>query len=576
MAIAVQTNAVRYIDVAANDVINVTMHLDEAEHISVLYGNASLIAQHGVDYTVQLMPDSFDSFSVTIAQSLIDKIDALIADDANEENAITIRRTLPLTTESTPANVRYTRFTSQEFDRIIMILQQVQEQLDRAVQQPPINVGETGESIYVYPGPQGALAQYNADGDVVPGPQVNDVVTVAGIATEIATLSAVAAQVDTLSNYTMALAALGPRAAAIEALGIRTAMIDTLYGLADEIDALYDVRLEIASLGAVSDAVASLDTVKAQIVSLEAIKAELQALYGIRANIVTVAGIAANVTTVAGISADVTTVAGISAGVQNVADNMPLIQDAVDALPQLGTKVSKAGDTMTGPLILSASALAAGAVAGGFLTVPNAYEAFTLAGATDIWDITPVRAAGAKLTITFLSARRIGAGGTIVLRGAAEMQVRAGETLQFLSDGTKYYLVGGGGTYTDAHWRDPGKTVPMAIAPSQARELVNPAMYKGFEWQDMKAARPANSQWVNDTGYTIFINLQIFGSATPEYVDVLDPPDPGVWKRMMAVASATAGTATQAGLCLPIRPGQYYRRTGGPGTVNWWMELRPV
>lgn len=575
MAIAVQTNAVRYIDVDAGDVIDVSMHLDEEEHIKVLYGNASLVAERGTDYTVALQPDSFNSFQITVGASLKAKIDALIAGDADEENAITIRRTLPLQTESTPANVRYTKFTSQEFDRIIMMMQQIQEQLDRAVQQPPINVGESGESIYVFPGTPGALAQYDDAGNVVPGPIVNDVATVAGIAEQIATLSTVRDQIAVLVDYTAALAALGPRAVHIEALGIRTAMIDALYALTDEIEALYLVREDIASLGPVALSVASLETIKAQIVSLEAIKAELVALYNIRDDITAVSDIANNVTAVAAIGPNVTTVAGIAGGVQDVADNLPLIQEAVDSLPSLASKVSKTGDTMTGPLILSGAALPNGAVAGSVLTIPNGVEAVTVDGVSDIWDIHPVRPRGARLSVVFLSARKVGQGSSLYLRGAPELRAYPGEAFEFVSDGALWILVSGG-TYDNANWRNDGRATPMPVAPSQARELVNPAMFRSFQWVDMKAARPANQQWVNDTGYTIFLNIHIFGAATPEYVDVLDPPDPGVWKRMMAVATATAGTATQGGLCIPIRPGQYYRRTGGPGTVNWWMEFRPA
>lgn len=342
MAIAVQTNAVRYIDIEANDIVNVNMHLDEVTHVKVIYGKSSLVAERGVDYTVTLMPDDFNSYSVQFLAPLITKINALIAADPDEENAVTIRRTLPLTTESTPANVRYTPFLSGELDRIIMMMQQIQEQLDRAVQQPPINVGEAGESIYVYPGTEGALAQYDENGNVVPGPIVNDVEIVAGVADEIAALGPVAAQIVTLADYTAQLVALGSRTAALDGLASRTAAIDALYAIRAEIDALYAVRADIASLGPVAAAIAALDAIKAQIVALEAIKA----------NITTVAGIAANVSTVANIDEEVQDVAAISGAVVTVA-----ARDAqIAALYAIRVEMQAVGDNIAAVVAVNGNA----------------------------------------------------------------------------------------------------------------------------------------------------------------------------------------------------------------------------
>lgn len=80
----------------------------------------------------------------------------------------------------------------------------------------------------------------------------------------------------------------------------------------------------------------------------------------------------ANVVTVAGISANVTTVAGISANVTTVANNTANINAAVSDLPSLAAKVSKTGDTMTGPLEVPAGASGA--------QVPQAQEALLKAG----------------------------------------------------------------------------------------------------------------------------------------------------------------------------------------------------
>lgn len=613
MAIAVQTNAVRYIDVDAGDVIDVSMHLDEEEHIKVLYGNASLVAERGTDYTVALQPDSFNSFQITVGASLKAKIDALIAGDADEENAITIRRTLPLQTESTPANVRYTKFTSQEFDRIIMMMQQIQEQLDRAVQQPPINVGESGESIYVFPGTPGALAQYNEAGNVVPGPIVNDVEIVASVADAIAALGPVAVQIATLADYTAELTVLGSRGAALDALALRATILDTLYLLRNELDALYDVREHIASLGPVAPAIAALDAIKAQIVAVEAIKANVTTVANNDANVTAVGQNIANVNTVAGIDAAVSTLAGMSAqltalynirvqmagvydnigsviitanaqpqiaivagiadGVQSVADNLDLIQQAVDALPSLSTKVSKTGDTMTGPLILSASALAAGAVAGSVLTLPAGAEVVTVAGNGQIWDIHPVRPFGAKLTIISAQDRILGAGTTVGLSGANQTVAKANVAVHFVSDGTKWQLEGGA-TYDKTRWLDRAVTGAMPISPEMLRHAIEALPFTTYKWFDEKANRPAGTQWQNTTGKTMFVVMNHFGGVAVEHVDVLT--DGGVWVHMSSVSSGTGGTATVSTVSFPVPAGGYYRRIGGPATLNWWAEFRAV
>ena len=133
MAVSTEVVALRYIDVAAGVPISVGIPTFEASDISVVYGNAALVAVQGTDYTVALDEENFSTITVTPTAALIAKIDALIAFDSTETNYIVVRRALNFTTEVTPDGARYTPFTSREFERTVMRFQQQQDVLDRSL-----------------------------------------------------------------------------------------------------------------------------------------------------------------------------------------------------------------------------------------------------------------------------------------------------------------------------------------------------------------------------------------------------------------------------------------------------------
>lgn len=131
MVVATETVARKYLDVAAGTPISVDIPAYEAGDVYVYYGSASLLAVQGTDYTVALA-DDFETFTVTPQAALITKINALIEADATESNFITVRRILEYLTEATPAGVRYTPFTSKEFDRNVMRDQQLRNDVLRS------------------------------------------------------------------------------------------------------------------------------------------------------------------------------------------------------------------------------------------------------------------------------------------------------------------------------------------------------------------------------------------------------------------------------------------------------------
>lgn len=145
MAIAVETVALKFDDVSAGTDVAVSIPAFENTDVFVYYGKASLVATEVTDYTLTLAGD-FNTFTVTPTAALIAKIDALIAADATETNFIVVRRTLHYQTEATPDGVRYTPFTSKEFERTVMRFQQLDERLNRAVLFPEKIVGDTQQA----------------------------------------------------------------------------------------------------------------------------------------------------------------------------------------------------------------------------------------------------------------------------------------------------------------------------------------------------------------------------------------------------------------------------------------------
>ena len=140
MAVGTEVVAVRYENITEGAPISVPFPLYEAPDIQVIYGIAALTAVYNTDYTITL-GDDFDTFTLTPTASLIAKINALIALDPDEENYITVRRRLDYLTDATAAAVRYTPFTSREFERTVLRFQQIQEQLNRALVLSPNFVG---------------------------------------------------------------------------------------------------------------------------------------------------------------------------------------------------------------------------------------------------------------------------------------------------------------------------------------------------------------------------------------------------------------------------------------------------
>lgn len=132
--------------------------------------------------------------------------------------------------------------------------------------------------------------------------------------------------------------------------------VDAVAGIVSDVTAVAGVAANVTTVAGISANVTTVAGVSANVTTVATVSANVTTVAGIAADVSAVANNNVNVLIVAGIAADVTTVAGIAADVTAVAANEANINAAVADLPALAAKVSKTGDTMTGPLVLPAGA----------------------------------------------------------------------------------------------------------------------------------------------------------------------------------------------------------------------------
>lgn len=182
MTVSTEIVAFKALDVAAGVPVAVAFPMYEAAEVEVYYGKDALLAVLNTDYTVTLQPEEFDTFEVTPTAALIAKINALIAGDPTETNFITIRSNLDYMTSSTSSAVRYTPFTSREFDRTSRRFAQVQDALNRSLTLAPTFVGDSPKLQLNEVTPNTVLI-FNEDGTAIEaGPTVTEIGNAEGYA----------------------------------------------------------------------------------------------------------------------------------------------------------------------------------------------------------------------------------------------------------------------------------------------------------------------------------------------------------------------------------------------------------
>lgn len=192
MAIATEKTADTYIGVATGVPVNCDWPLFAEAEIEVVYGYYSLIAELNVDYTVALAPSLYDQFTVTPLAALLTKINNLISADTEgvEINYITVRRKVPYLTDANPTDARRAAYLSTQFDRVVMMVQQLGEAIGRSIILAPKNSGTSQITLTTIGAPFTALVWGAAGTSIEAGPTVD---TIEGAVTAAATATAAAA-----------------------------------------------------------------------------------------------------------------------------------------------------------------------------------------------------------------------------------------------------------------------------------------------------------------------------------------------------------------------------------------------
>ena len=280
---------------------------------------------------------------------------------------ITIKRVLTLEQQTDLNNQGAYNAAIQErqFDRLLMIDLQQQEEIDRcpkiaisdetttlatltaniislaAIEDEIVAVeaidaevaivaGDTAE-IVIVAGDTAEIvtvAGISANVTTVAGISAN-VTTVAGISANVTTVAGISADVTTVANDGTDIGIVAGDTTEIVTVAGISANVTTVAGIsADVTQAATDSAVIIIVAGdtvvinTVAGDTVPINTVAGDTVPINTVAgntAVINTVAGISANVTTVAGIGANVTIVAGISANVTTVAGISANVTQVA-----------------------------------------------------------------------------------------------------------------------------------------------------------------------------------------------------------------------------------------------------------------
>jgi hypothetical protein len=249
-----------------------------ADEDIVVYKNTTLLTLT-TDYTVATNADG--TGSVTLVSALI----------ASDVLTIIGGRELERTTDFVTAGDLLAASLNEQLDSIVIMAQQLDEKLGRAVK---VNPGDVFTDLEL-PGKdarKGTVLGFNAtSGDPEAGPEIADVQSLADITADIATL------------------------ADIEDGTVATNAITTLSPIASDITTVSGISANVTT-------VAGND---ANVTTVAGISADVTTVAGVASNVTTVAGVAADVTTAAGIAADISTVAGDSADIQVVADNIATI-----------------------------------------------------------------------------------------------------------------------------------------------------------------------------------------------------------------------------------------------------------
>lgn len=279
---------------------------EQAIKAAISDGTNETVLTYGTDYTVSLNPDGLGG-TITLA------------DAKTSDYTLTIYREYSPTQGSDYENFNsFPAETLEEnLDKLTMITQQLQEQINRSVR-----VGITSDIDPEVLRQQVVRVYASIDNVDTVADDIENVNTVAGDKANVDTVAGNIANVNTVAGISSDVSTVAGNNANVST--VATNMSD-----------VNDVANDITKVAAVADDLANIDAVNAN-------KTNIDAVAGNESDISTVAGISSDVSTVAGIDDEVVAVAGNATNINTVAGDMANVNSVAADLPNIDSASSYA------------------------------------------------------------------------------------------------------------------------------------------------------------------------------------------------------------------------------------------
>ena len=365
MTVATSTNRVDYTGNGSTTVFPFTFRIFAATDLVVTSATPAGVETQLVlntDYTVS-GAGSYNGGSVTLGSALA------------SGDTITIQRVLDITQETDLRNqgAFFAETHEDVFDRLVMVGQQLQEQIDRCAKLPVTNTTDTQnlvEDIIIL---ADALSNLNTI-----------VANLADITTVADDLNEVVSEIETVANSIANVNTVGAAIAAVNTVAAAIANVNT-------------VATNIANVNTVAGISANVTSVAGNATNINAVASNatnITAVAGNATNINAVAGNATNINAVNANSANINAVAGNATNVNTVATNIASVNTAASNIAAIIAAPSEAAAAAA-----SAAAAAAAAASGMYSSVQDKSANYTVVAA-DAGDLIRVTTTAGAVTIT--------------------------------------------------------------------------------------------------------------------------------------------------------------------------------
>lgn len=289
MTVSTTTNRVDYTGNGSTTVFSFTFRIFADTDLVVTTANDLGVETElvlGDDYTVSGV-GSYNGGSITLGTALTNGY------------AMTIQRVLPFTQETDLRNqgAFYAETHEDVFDRMAMVNQQLQEQIDRSAKLP-VTSSEDADAL------------------------VADIVLLADHVTQIDTVA------DNISDVTTVANDLNEAVSEINTVATAIVNVNNVGNNIDNVNTVAGISANVTTVAGIQANVTTVAGISGDVTTVAGISADVAAVENIAANVTTVAGIDADVSAVAAVASGVAAVASITSDVSTVAANIVDVQNA--------------------------------------------------------------------------------------------------------------------------------------------------------------------------------------------------------------------------------------------------------